>query len=289
MLVLAALSWGIATALTKVALAQLAPLDLLGIEVGTGALCLGLIAVARRARFERPSRAVLAIGVLDPGLCFLLFNLGVARTAATDAALLIATESLFTAGLAVAFLSERLDGRLGLALAAGSLGAALVSLGGGGGTSSLLGNLLVVAASLAAGAYSVLARHIAPGRDVLSLTTTQMLGAAAVCVPVAALAAAAGHSHLAHADAGHLLAAVASGVLASVVPFLLFNAAIEHVTATAAGLVLTLIPLFGTAAAVTLLDESLGAVQLLGGGMIVLAATLAALAARPAPVTAVAS
>jgi len=283
MLVLAALSWGIATALTKVALEQLQPLDLLAVEVGTGALCLCLLMLARGAPRDSALRVggvLLLIGMLDPGLCFLLFDVGLAHTAATDGALLIATESLFTAVLAVLFLGERLDGRLAFALFAGSIGAAFVSLRGGGGASSLAGDLLVVGASLAAGAYSVLARRIAPGRDVLSLTTVQMIGAAAVCLPLAGLAAAAGHSHLAHANASHVLAAVAVGVLASVLPFLLFNTAIEHVTATAAGLVLNLIPLFGTAAAVTLLSESLGVAQLLGGALIVLAATLAALGAR---------
>jgi drug/metabolite transporter (DMT)-like permease len=283
MLVLAALSWGLATALTKVALEQLAPLDLLGVELLTGTACLLAIALARGVRPARPGLVVLAIGVLDPGLCFLLFDVGIARTAATDAALLIATESLFTAILAILFLGERLDARLAFALCVGSVGAVLVSLHGGGGASSLTGDLLVVAASLAAGAYSVLARRLAPGREVLSMTIGQMLGGTLICLPASVVVVLVGHSHLAHADAGHLLAAVAVGVLASVVPFLLFNTAIEHVSATAAGLVLTLIPLFGAGAAVALLSEGLGAGQFAGGALIVLAATLAALAARPAP------
>jgi drug/metabolite transporter (DMT)-like permease len=285
MLVLAALSWGLAIALTKVALDQLAPLDLLGLEVATALIVLWTIALARGGGRPKLGRAVLLvpvlllIGVVDPGVSFLFFDIGVAHTAATSAALLIATESLFTAGLAVAFLGERLNARLAFALATGFAGAALVSLRGGG-ASSLEGDLLVVGASLAAAVYGVLARHLAPGREVLTLTVTQMLGAAAVCLPLAALAAASGHSRLDHANAGHLLVGVAVGVLAGVVPFLLFNAAIKNVTATAAGLVLTLIPLFGAAASVTLLSESLAAPQLLGGALIVLAATLATLSER---------
>jgi len=285
MLVLAALAWGIATALTKLALEQLAPLDVLAIEIGTAALCLLALALVRGAPLRGVGVTLLLMGMLDPGLCFLLFDVGIARTAATDAALLIATESLFTAALAIAFLSERLDARLAFALLAGSAGAVLVSLHGGGGSSSLIGDALVVAASFTAGAYSVLARRVAPGRDVLALTVWQMLGGAIVCIPASGFALAAGHSHLAHTDSEHLLAAVAVGVLAGVVPFLLFNSAIEHVSATAAGLVLTLIPLFGTAAAVALLSESLHTKQLLGGALIVLSASLAALAERPEAVT----
>ena len=106
--------------------------------------------------------------------------------------------------------------------------------------------MLVVAASLSAAGYGVLAKRVVPGRDALSLTAVQLLVAAAIALPLAAAAAADHHSHLGHAGAGHLLAALAVGVFASVVPFLLYNAAIDRVTASVAGLVLTLVPLFGT-------------------------------------------
>lgn len=276
MLMLAALSWGLAIALTKVALRQLTPLDLLTVEITVGALTICAIALARGARPTLPILLVALMGVLDPGLSFLLFDVGIARTAATDAAMLVATESLFTAALATTYLRERLDTRLFIALVAGSLGAAIISLRGAGGSSSLLGDLLCLGGALTAAAYGVLARRFAPGREVLSLTAVQMLGALAVCVPVGALGSAVGHSHLAHVDAGHLLTAIAVGVLSTTVPFLLFNSAIEHVTATTAGLLLTLIPLFGTAAAVALLSEGLAVAQLFGGVLILAATTLAA-------------
>jgi len=282
MLVLAALSWGIATALTKVALQQLAPLDLLSIEITVGALSMCAIALARGARPTGPMLVIALMGAIDPGLSFLLFDVGIARTAATNAALLVATETLFTAALAAMFLRERLDARLAIALAAGSLGAVVVSLhSGGGGSNSLLGDLLCLGGALGAATYGVLARRFAPGREVLSLTAVQMLGAVVVCLPLGALGAAAGRSHLAHVDAGHLVAAVAVGVLATTIPFLLFNVAIERVTAMTAGLMLSLIPFFGTVSAVAMLSESLAAVQLLGGVLIVAAATLAALSAQP--------
>jgi drug/metabolite transporter (DMT)-like permease len=54
------------------------------------------------------------------------------------------------------------------------------------------------------------------------------------------------------------------------------NRAIVPVTATAAGLILTLIPLFGAAALVALLHESLGAPQVAGGAFVIAAAALAA-------------
>ena len=94
--------------------------------------------------------------------------------------------------------------------------------------SSTGGDLLVIAASLTAAGYAVLARRIAPGRNALSLTAEQMLGAAFVALPLAAAATAGGHSRLGHAGAGYLLVALAAGLLSSVVPFLLYNTAIER-------------------------------------------------------------
>jgi drug/metabolite transporter (DMT)-like permease len=275
-LLIASLCWGVSTALSKVAIAELTPVDLFAIEVSTGAACLGVAALMHGARPRRPSAAVLLLGVLEPGLAYLLFDLGIARTAATDGALLVSTDSLFTAALATAFLGERLAPRLRLALAAGMAGSVLVSLNAEGGMSSLTGDLLVLAGSLSAAGYGVLARRVAPGRDTLSLTAVQMLGAAAIAVPAAVGSVAGHHSHIAQADAGHVLAALAVGILASVVPFLLYNAAIARVTATAAGLTVGLVPLFGTLASLVLLGEQLAAVQLAGGACVVAAAALAA-------------
>jgi drug/metabolite transporter (DMT)-like permease len=280
-LLLAAFCWGVSLALSKVAIAQLTPVDLFAIEVSTGAVFLGIAALVRGARPSRPSGSVLLLGLLEPGLAFLLFDIGLAHTAATDGALLISTDSLFTAGLAAAFLGERLGPRLRLALAAGVAGSVLVSLDAGGGMTSLGGDVLVLAASLSAAGYGVLAKRVAPGRDTLSLTAVQMLVAAAIALAAAAGSFAGHHSHLGHADAGHLTAALGVGILASVVPFLLFNAAIARVTATAAGLTLTLVPLFGTLASLLLLGEQLTGVQLAGGVCVLAAAALAATGGEP--------
>ena len=283
LLLLASLSWGLSAALSKIALEQVTPVDLFGVEVAMGALFIGAAALARGARPARPSVSVLLLGVLDPGLAILLFDVGLAHTAASHGALLVSTDSLFTVALATVLLRERLNRRLGLALAAGLAGSVLVSLQGGGSMSSPTGDLLVIAGSLTAAGYSVLARRIAPGRNALSLTAEQMLGAALVALPLAAFATAGSHTRLGHAGAGYLVVALAAALLSSVVPFLLYNTAIEEVTASAAAIVLTLVPVFGTLAALVLLSESLGSAQLAGGAFVVVAAGLAASNATGAP------
>src|SRR3954466_12950146 len=276
LLALAALSWGLASALSKVAVEQLTSIDLFGVEVATGALCLGTAALLPGARPRLPGADLLVLGVLNPGLAFLLFDVGIARTTATHAALLLSTDTLFTAALAWAFLHERLDRRLALALGVGVAGSALVSLAGGGGMSSLAGDLLVVAASLSAAGYGVLAKRATARYGPVALTAAQMLVAGALAAPLTAAAVAGHHSHLGHAGAGYLLVACAVGLLGSVVPFVLYIAAIDRVTVTRAGLVLTLVPLFGALASVVLLGEGLGAPQTAGGALVVVGAGVAA-------------
>jgi threonine/homoserine efflux transporter RhtA len=78
------------------------------------------------------------------------------------------------------------------------------------------------------------------------------------------------------ADAGHLAATRLVGILARVVPFLIYNAVVARVTATSAELTLSLVPLFGTLASLLLLDEGLSVAPLAGGAFVVTAATGAA-------------
>src|SRR3954468_14804609 len=286
MLALAALSWGLASALSKVAVEQLTSLDLFGVEVATGAVCLGAAALARGARPRLPGIELLVLGLLNPGLAFLLFDLGIARTTATHAALLLSTDTLFTAALAWALLHERLDRRLALALAFGVAGSALVSLAGGGGMTSLVGDLLVVAASLSAAAYGVLAKRASERYDPVALTAAQMLVAGGLAAPLTAAAVAGHHSHLGHVGAGYLLAGCAVGLLGSVIPFVLYLAAIDRVTVTRAGLVLTLVPLFGALASIALLGAALAAPPAAGGALVVLAAGVAARCPPPPPTAA---
>src|ERR1700759_4536914 len=115
-LLLASLCWGVSTAFSKVAIAQLSPVDLFAIEVSTGAVALGIAALVRGARPGRPDGRVVLLGILEPGLAFLLFDIGIAHTAATDGALLLSTDTLFTAALAWALLNERIDRRVAGAL-----------------------------------------------------------------------------------------------------------------------------------------------------------------------------
>ena len=276
LIVLACLSWGSSTALTKVALVQLTPTDLFAVEIASSAIPLGLLARARGARPGRPDPLLLALGVLEPGLTYLLFDLGVARTAASHAALLLALDAPVTLALAVAFLRERVDVALLTSLALGVTGSALVTWRTDATPTTLLGDVLVVASTVTAAAYAVLARHVAPTRDPVVVTAVQLGAALVVALPVFATSLARGHSQLASADWAHLGLAVVIGLLGGVIPFLLFNRAISEVTASRASLLGVLVPVVGAGLSVLVLSEPVTAPAVAGGLLALLAAVVAA-------------
>lgn len=276
MLLLACLSWGLSTALSKIALEQLTATDLFGIEIVVAAVPLTLLALARGARPSRPDPRLLLLGILEPGLTFLLFDIGVRRTAATHASLLLALDAPATLLLSVAFLRERMDRLLLVALTLGVAGSVLVTWQSGGSRGSLTGDVLVLASALTAAGYAVLARHVSPDRDPIVVTAVQMLGALALAAPIFITSIARGKSHVATVDLGHTGIAMAVALTGSVIPFLLFNWAIGRMSASRAGLIGVLVPVTGAGLSIPLLGEQLGGLAVLGGTLAIVAALLAA-------------
>ena len=275
--VVAASSWAVATVLTKVALDELAPFDLLGIELASSAVAMCCLLAARGRPFLPESWPLFAvIGMLEPGLSFGLFDFGLARTGAADGAILIASQSLFGVLLARVLLGERISSLTRAAVTVGFVGSALIGLAENGHGTTLGGDLLVLAASAAAAAAGVGVRRMSARADNLAATTTQLISAALVAGPLIVAADLGGTSRVGTADWGHLLAAVATGLLGGAVPFLAFNLAIRDLTVAHAGLILNLIPVLAAAIAVAALGERLHWPEILGGALVIGAVTLSA-------------
>jgi drug/metabolite transporter (DMT)-like permease len=213
---------------------------------------------------ERVSRGELgrlaALGFISLTVYFSFENLGIARTSASEAAILIATIPLFVVILNAFTLRERNTARqwAGIALSFAGI-AALVLLGGrvagggGAGGGSLTGNLLVLAASLSAGAYSILARRLLVSRPALFVTTFQNLFGALFMLPLAlAEAALVGVRHPTPRATGGLLFLT---VVCSITAFLLLNYAFRFIPASRVAVFINLTPIVAVAGAYTLLGE----------------------------------
>ena len=137
------------------------------------------------------------------------------------------------------------------------------------------GDALIVAGVVAAAGYSVVARRIAPGGEAAVVTAFQLLAALTVAVLVWSGASAVGSSMFGRPSASEWAAALATGLLGSAIPFLLYTFAVARLPAARTGLVLNLIPVFGVAAAVVLLGERLAASQLVGAAVVIASLGLA--------------
>ena len=253
-------AFGLSFVATKYALRGFEPLLLALLRF---ALAGGILWVVWRLRRgpERVSRAevgrLAALGFVSLTVYFSFENSGIARTSASEAAILIAAIPLFVVVLNTFTLRERTAARqwAGIALSFAGI-AALVLLGGGGagaGGGSLAGNLLVLAASFTAGVYVILARRLMVSRPALFVTTFQNLFGALFMLPLAlGEAALVGVRRPTPSATGGLLFLT---VVCSITAYLLLNYAFRFIPASRAAVFLNLAPIVGVAGAYALLGE----------------------------------
>src|ERR1700688_3595992 len=108
MLGAASLGWGCSTTLSAYALRQIAPTDLLAIELLSGGAVIWTVALMRaRGELANANWKMFAVlGQCEPGLTYLLANEGLRRDSAATAALLFALEAVIVVPLAAVFLHE---------------------------------------------------------------------------------------------------------------------------------------------------------------------------------------
>jgi drug/metabolite transporter (DMT)-like permease len=269
--VLAAALWGLSTGGSKYALAGFGPLTLLVVELLAASAVLWVMLMLRGYRPPASWPLAATLGLLEPAAAYLGDTIGLARTSASNAALIFGMESAFVVVLAGLILGERIHRSLGLAVGAALLGLLVLE-----GTASLhapgSGDLLVLSGTLSAAGYTVLARANADtlsSGDCLALTAHQFAFALLAIVPIAGIAWASGAEPVpARVAPGIWTAAVLVGIGGYGVSFVLYNYAITAIEAGPAAILINLIPAFGLVGAVCWLGESLSPQQLTGAALI---------------------
>ena len=264
----AAVLFGVTPTVTKFALGGFGPVTLLGVELLAATVALWTILLKRGYRAPRSWRRVICLGILEPGIAYLLVSFGLGLTTASNAALLSALESGFVVVLAAIFLHERagwslitagLIAVLGMVVLEGS-----VSFGPPG-----MGDLMVAVGSLSAAASTIVARRIAEEGDPLAVTAHQFAVATALVVPLTVVRWAAGAEALPVGVPLRFWAVAAlAGIFGFGASFALYNTAIVSVAAGPAGVIINLAPAFGLASAVIWLGETLTLGRVLGALLI---------------------
>lgn len=275
-LVIANALWAGTYTAGKVALRYLNPVELNALRFLIAALVMSpaLIRGWRGIPRDRRSLATLAMLALLGFVLNKAFEyFGLELSTASDVALLISTESLFTAILSWTFLREKVTAGGIAALGIGMVGVYLIvergfmpSLGGPAGGGRIIGDLLVIFSLLLESGYTILGKRALTQMPPLLFTAATLTGSLFVWLPAGAVSVA--RLGLPHLPLVGWLGVIYMALIATVLGYWLWFRALNVVDASTAAPTLFIQPLLGAALGVWLLGDSLTWATWLGGGLI---------------------
>jgi drug/metabolite transporter (DMT)-like permease len=278
MMLAVACIWGANFTVIKFGTGILAPLAFNGVRVALAALALAGIALVRRGSWpsRRELATLVAIGAIGNGLYQVLFVEGIARTRASDAALVISAGPAFIALLGWAAGTERVSRRAWAGITLSVAGIGLVVFGGAAaapGQSTLLGNALVLAGSLCWAVFTVLLKPYAHRVDGVQLSAATMVGGAIVLLVVASPSIAAAEWRSVGAPAWGAIAY--SGIAGLVIAYLFWYRGVRVLGPTRTAMYVNLQPVFALLVAWAALGERPGIPQLFGAAGVMAGVLLA--------------
>ena len=276
LLLVMALVWGVNYLVAKFGTRVFAPLAFNGTRITLAVIVLWAIVLLRGHALppRRELVALLALGALGNGLYQILFVEGLARTRASDTALVLAASPAFMAVIGWLRGLERVGARGMAGIALSLLGIGLVVTGasrGVAGDSTMPGYALTVMAGLCWALYSVLLKPYTERIDGLTLSAVTMTGGVVPMLLVGARELlATPWSTVGPAAWG---AVAYSGLLALVVAYLFWYRGVRVLGPTRASMYANLQPLFAMGVAWAVLSEAPRLAQL-GGALCIMSGLL---------------
>lgn len=265
----AAAAWGVATVISKQAVAEIPPVALLTVQLTTSVLVLGsLMRVEGQPGWTRGTIRLGLLGFLNPGLSYALGLIGLTQITASLSVVLWATEPVMILVLAAMVLRETITKPLALTIGLTSVGV-LLAAGEASTSGTLLGIGFTLAGVAACAIYTVISRKWMGEDSTLAVITVQQMCALIFALGLLGTLVLNGESFAVSSWSGGAWASAAiSGVLYYALAFWLYLTGLRRIPAAFAGMFLNLIPLFGIGAGY-LLGERLSALQSLGAALIV--------------------
>ena len=276
---LAVIFWGFSFIATKITLQYLSPFCLIFIRFSMASLFFGVVLFGRGAPpIDRSTFKKLALlAVFQPGLYFFFETYGLGYTTATKTSLIIATIPIFVLVLSTVFLKERLR-RLNIVGVICSLfGVSLLIFGGhvsGSIGEIMIGDLLITGAVLSAAVYTISARHLGQTISPVQITGLQVIFGTILFLPFFIWDAQ--HVHWPDAFRPEVIASlIGLTVFATIGAFSCYNYALSKIAAPRASVFVNAIPLVTAFGAWLVLGETLTALQMIGGAVVIGAVCLA--------------
>jgi drug/metabolite transporter (DMT)-like permease len=275
--VAAVVLWSSSYVVTKVGVSELPPITFGALRFSFAALLVLIIAASTR-RLERvPVRDLLRLGLgglLGITAYFSLQNLGVARTSASEATLLVASFPVITLILESLFLRKRVAfiQYAGVAIAIFGVYLVIRQTNAAASSSRLIGDLFLLATGLAWALYNFVTQETVRRYSTFTVIFWQTLVGSIAFFPLALLERAAWRP----ISLPSLLSALYLGLFCSVAAFLFYGFGLKKLDPGSAVSMVNLVPVFGLIFAVVGLKEPIYLVQI-AGGLIVIAGIILSL------------
>jgi drug/metabolite transporter (DMT)-like permease len=273
-LVLAVLFWGLSFVATKIALQSFTPFCLIFTRFSAAALFFALLLFRKGAPLIQKTtfKKIFLLALFQPGLYFFFETYGLKYTTATKTSLIIATIPIVVMVLSIIFLKERVRPVNVAGIVISLVGIVMLVFGSSGHIEIygiMLGDLLVSGAVLSAAIYMIFTRHLGKTIPPTQITGLQMIFGTVIFFPFFLWDQAS--MDWGRVSVASVTAIVGLIVFATIGAFLCYNFALSKLEATKVSVFINVIPIVTAIGAWALLDESLSAMQL-GGGSIVIGA-----------------
>jgi len=276
-MLLVCLIWGMNFSVTKSAFDQLPPLPFTAIRFIISSLLLWVILRISEGSAQLPRSALtrlVLLGLVGNSCYQLAFMLGLARTTATNSALILSTVPTVVAVLAGALGLERITPRMwwGIAIGTGGVVLVIAARGVGFDRATLTGDLLTVLAVLCWAGYTVGLRRVPQGVSALRVTAITTVAG----TPVLVLTGLPGVLRLDWGAVGvnAWLAVAYSSVMSLVVAYLLWNRSVKAIGGARTAIYMCLTPLVAVFGAWLVLSERPHPLQAVGAVFIIIGVLL---------------
>jgi drug/metabolite transporter (DMT)-like permease len=259
-MVLAMVGWGVASPIGDIAIDFIDPISFFVIEIVSGLFLFFIVALVvpslRKAIRQVPWRIALPFGLIQPGIAYLLGNIGWQYGTVTTGVILMSSEVIFLAIGGALFLREKLNLWSSIALFIGVTGAIIVGVAGQSSNPETAGQTVVIlgftfsagmvgaaaflGVGLCGGIYGLLMRRLKSDVNTIALTLGQMTSASVLSVVV--LLATQTDIPTPQSVGPYFYMAVLGGIVGTTLPFLLFNFAAPKLTTKQTALTLNIIP-----------------------------------------------
>ncbi len=276
---------GVSYPAQKAALAGLPPATVTALRSGVALVAFLFLAGRSLSKLRAWSRADLArafaLGTVAFALPMWLGIVGVERSSAANASILILLEPVTIVAIAWVVLGERIGRSKLVGIALGLAGALCIVLEGASlgdlfGSQHFTGNALLALHGVLWGCYTPLAKPLVEKHDPVHLSLVTTACGFAFLIPAALLEAP--RWHAGPELASSLRWCVGLGLFVSFLSIVLWLAALRHIPATSVAGFVFLQPLAGVLGGILLLGERLSTASLVGGLLIVAGVSLDILA-----------